>query len=447
MSTGETKKKRGALDWYFKSNLLIRILIGLVAGAVVGLIVGPPIAVISPLGDLFVRLLKMIVMPVVLLSLIVGASSISPARLGRVGVKIIVYYLATTVVAVAIGLVFANIFQPGWGLNLAAGEAAGQELKQPKVIDTLLNIIPTNPFASLSTGDVLPIIFFALLFGIGLSYLSASDNARLKRMADTVLQAAEGGAEVMYKIVGGVLQYAPIGVFALIAVVFGRQGAKVAGPLGLVTMNVYLALVVHLVLTYGLFLAAGRFGLLAFLRRGREAMLTAFVTRSSNGTLPITLRNTEENMGVSRSISSFTLPLGATINMDGTAIYQGVCALFVAFAVGRDLNFAQQMTVIITATLASIGTAGVPGAGAIMLLMVLNSVGLPVEAGSAVAAAYAMILGIDAILDMGRTCLNVTGDMVGTVLVARSEKEIDLSRWAKPAAGEAKPVRPGVAQR
>jgi Na+/H+-dicarboxylate symporter len=447
MSTEETNRKRGAMDWYFKSNLLLRILIGLVAGAVVGLIVGPSIAVINPLGDLFVRLLKMIVMPVVLLSLIVGASSISPARLGRVGIKIIAYYLVTTVVAVAIGLVLANIFRPGWGLNLAAGQAAGQELKQPKVIDTLLNIIPTNPFASLSTGDVLPVIFFALLFGIGLSYLSASNNARMKQAADTMLRVVDGGAEVMYKIVGGVLQYAPIGVFALIAVVFGRQGAKVVGPLGLVTFNVYLALVVQLVVVYGLFLASGRFGLLAFLRRGREAMLTAFVTRSSSGTLPITLRNTEENMGVSRSISSFTLPLGATINMDGTAIYQGVCALFVAFAVGRNLNFAQQMTVIITATLASIGTAGVPGAGAIMLLMVLNSVGLPVEAGTAVAAAYAMILGIDALLDMGRTCLNVTGDMVGTVLVAKSEREIDLAKWGKPAAEAAKPVRPGVSPR
>ncbi len=446
MSTGETHNKRGALDWYFKSNLLIRILIGLVAGAVVGLIVGPPIAVISPLGDLFVRLLKMIVMPVVLLSLIVGASSISPARLGRVGIKIFAYYMITTVVAVIIGLIFANILHPGWGLNLAAGEAAGKELKQPKLIDTLLNIIPTNPFASLSSGDVLPIIFFALLFGIGLSYLGASQNARMKQLAETVLQVAEGGAEIMYKIVGGVLQYAPIGVFALIAVVFGQQGTRVVGPLGLVTVNVYLCLAVQLVVVYGLFLAGGRFGLFAFIRRAREAMLTAFVTRSSNGTLPVTLRNTEENMGVPRGISSFTLPLGATINMDGTAIYLGVCALFVAFAIGRNLTFAQQMTVIITATLASIGTAGVPGAGAIMLLMVLNSVGLQVEAGSAVAAAYAMILGIDALLDMGRTCLNVTGDMVGTVLVAKSEHELDLSKWGKPAAGEAKPARPGVAQ-
>ena len=446
MSTGETNKRRGALDWYFKSNLLVRILIGLVAGAVVGLLVGPSIAVINPLGDLFVRLLKMIVMPVVLLSLIVGASSISPSRLGRVGVKIFIYYMITTVVAVAIGLVFANLFHPGMGLNLAAGEAAGKELKQPRIIDTLLNIIPTNPFASLSSGDVLPVIFFALLFGIGLSYLGASENARLKQMADTVLRVVEGGAEVMYKIVGGVLQYAPIGVFALIAVVFGQQGARVVGPLGLVTLVVYLGLALQIVLVYGLFLAAGRFGLFAFIRRAREAMLTAFVTRSSNGTLPITLRNTEENMGVPRSIGSFTLPLGATINMDGTAIYLGVCAMFVAYATGHNLNFAQQMTVIVTATLASIGTAGRARRRGDHAADGAELGRPPVEAGSAVAAAYAMILGIDALLDMGRTCLNVTGDMVGTVLVAKSERELNLAKWAKPAA-EAQPVRPGMAQR
>jgi Na+/H+-dicarboxylate symporter len=231
--------------------------------------------------------------------------------------------------------------------------------------------------------------------------------------------------------VHGVLQYAPIGVFALIAIVFGQQGAKAFGPLGMVTLAVYLALIVHLVVTYGGLLAINRLSFFRFLGGAKEAMVTAFVTRSSSGTLPVTMQNTEVNLGVPRSISSFTLPLGATINMDGTAIYQGVCALFVAFAIGRDLTFAQQMMVILTATLASIGTAGVPGAGAIMLLMVLNAVGMPVTEGSPVAMAYAMILGIDALLDMGRTCLNVTGDMVGTTVVAKSERELDLAKWGK----------------
>jgi Na+/H+-dicarboxylate symporter len=422
------RKRTGVLDWYFKPNLLFRILIGLIIGVIVGLIVGPKIEVISPLGDLLIRLLKMIVVPVIFFSLITGAASISPYRLGRVGIKIIVYYLVTTVFAVIIGLILANIFKPGLGLALP-GEAPGKELTAPSVIQTLLNIIPTNPVDSLAKGDVLPIIFFALIFGIAISVLKESKDERLREGANLVYKFSDAAAEIMYKIVGGVLQYAPIGVFALIAVVFGKQGSKAFGPLGMVTLTIYIGLAIQLFIVYGAFLSAFGLSLIKFLKGAKEAMITAFVTRSSNATLPITMKNTDENLGVPKSIYSFTLPLGATINMDGTCLYQGVCTLFVAFAVGAKLGFSQQMIVVLTATLASIGTAGVPGAGAIMLLMVLNSVGFKVEAGTAVAAAYAMILGIDAILDMGRTCLNVTGDMVGTSIVAKTEKELDLSKW------------------
>jgi len=422
------RKRTGVLDWYFKPNLLLRILIGLIIGVIVGLIVGPKIEVISPLGDLLIRLLKMIVVPVIFFSLITGAASISPYRLGRVGIKIIVYYLVTTVFAVIIGLILANIFKPGLGLALP-GEAPGKELTAPSVIQTLLNIIPTNPVDSLAKGDVLPIIFFALIFGIAISVLKESKDERLREGANLVYKFSDAAAEIMYKIVGGVLQYAPIGVFALIAVVFGKQGSKAFGPLGMVTLTIYIGLAIQLFIVYGAFLSAFGLSLIKFLKGAKEAMITAFVTRSSNATLPITMKNTDENLGVPKSIYSFTLPLGATINMDGTCLYQGVCTLFVAFAVGAKLGFSQQMIVVLTATLASIGTAGVPGAGAIMLLMVLNSVGFKVEAGTAVAAAYAMILGIDAILDMGRTCLNVTGDMVGTSIVAKTEKELDLSKW------------------
>ncbi|HPP38298.1 MAG TPA: dicarboxylate/amino acid:cation symporter, partial [Thermosynergistes sp.] len=352
----------------------------------------------------------------------------SPKRLGRVGIKIILYYLVTTVFAVAIGLIFTNLFKPGAGLELAVGEAAGKELTRPSIINTLLAIVPTNPVEALAKGDVLPIIFFAIFFGIGLAVLRESEKEDIKSAADVVVTFANGAVEVMYRVVGWVLQYAPIGVFALIAVVFAKQGPKVVGPLALVTLTVYIALVVHVLVVYGTFLRVFGLRLGKFLKMAREAMITAFVTRSSSGTLPVTMKNTE-NMGVPRGIYSFTLPLGATINMDGTCIYQGVCALFVAFAIGRPLSFSEQMIVILTATLASIGTAGVPGAGAIMLLLVLDSVGLPVEPGSAVAAAYAMILGIDAILDMGRTCINVTGDMVGTAVVAKSEGELDITNW------------------
>jgi len=425
--SGEEEKK-GFMDWYFRSNLLMRILIGLIFGAIVGLLAGPYILWVQPFGDLFIRLLKMITVPVIFFSLIVGTASISPKRLGRVGVKIILYYLVTTVFAVAIGLIFTNLFKPGAGLELAVGEAAGKELTRPSIINTLLAIVPTNPVEALAKGDVLPIIFFAIFFGIGLAVLRESEKEDIKSAADVVVTFANGAVEVMYRVVGWVLQYAPIGVFALIAVVFAKQGPKVVGPLALVTLTVYIALVVHVLVVYGTFLRVFGLRLGKFLKMAREAMITAFVTRSSSGTLPVTMKNTE-NMGVPRGIYSFTLPLGATINMDGTGIYQGVCALFVAFAIGRPLSFSEQMIVILTATLASIGTAGVPGAGAIMLLLVLDSVGLPVEPGSAVAAAYAMILGIDAILDMGRTCINVTGDMVGTAVVAKSEGELDITNW------------------
>ena len=233
----------------------------------------------------------------------------------------------------------------------------------------------------------------------------------------------------MYKVVSGIMQYAPIGVFVLIATVFAQQGPKAIGPLLMVTLVVYIGLIVHSSERTAALLSVFRIGFLKFIKKSNEAMITAFVTRSSNGTLPVTMRVTEENLGVPRNICSFTLPLGATINMDGTAIYLGVCAMFIGYATGQPLSFNQQITVVITATLASIGTAGVPGAGAIMLLMVLESVNLKVEAGTAVASAYAMILGIDALLDMGRTWLNVTGDIAGTTIVAKTEGELDSAKW------------------
>jgi Na+/H+-dicarboxylate symporter len=420
----------GMFDWYFKTSLLIRILIGLVAGAIVGIMAGESILWVSPFGDLFVRLLKMIVMPVILTTLVVGAASISPAELGKVGIKIVLFYLFTSALAVAVGLIMGNVFKPGLGLDLGSiGDAAGRVLERPSLSDTILNIVPTNPFTALSNGDVLPIIFFAIMFGIGLSYLKISGNERIRNAAETVYNIFDGAAEVMYIVVRWVLQYAPIGVFALLAVVFAKQGAAAAGPLGIVTLAAFLGYIIHVVIVYGGLLSFNKLNFITFLKGAKEAMVTAFVTRSSSGTLPVTMTCVDENLGVSRNVYSFTLPLGATINMDGTAIYQGVCALFIGFAIGLPLSLGQQITVILTAVLASIGTAGVPGAGAIMLLLVMDSIGLPIETGSPVAAAYAMILGIDAILDMGRTCINVTGDMTGTLLVAKSEKMLDYAKW------------------
>lgn len=435
----ENVKKKGLFDWYFKTNLLTRILVGLILGAIVGIVLGffgdavkPYVDNVKFFGDLFIRLLKMIVVPVILFSLVAGAASIAPSRLGRVGVKIMAYYLITSAFAVIIGLVFANIFRPGQGFNIV-GDAAikGKDAVTPTISQILLNIVPTNVIDSLAKGDVLPIIFFAVVFGLAISYVKDSKNAKIAKGADALYELCNAGAETMYKVVAGIMQYAPIGVFVLISIVFAQQGPKALGPLLVVTLTVYLGLVVHMVGIYGGILSIYKLGFIKFLKGANEAIITAFVTRSSGGTLPITLRVTEENLGVPRTISSFSLPLGATINMDGTAIYLGVCAMFIGYATGNPLTFNQQLTVVITATLASIGTAGVPGAGAIMLLMVLESIGLKVTEGSSVAAAYAMILGIDALLDMGRTALNVTGDMAGTAIVAKTEKELDMSKWAK----------------
>lgn len=430
MSSLEGSRK-GPFDWYFQSNLLIRIFLGLVLGAIVGIIFGDSISWLKPLGSILVNLLKMIVMPVVLSTLVVGTASIKPSALGKVGVKIIVFYLLTSAFAVIIGLLMGNIFRPGMGLNLGGAEgAAGKVLEAPKLSSTLIAIIPKNPFGAIASGAVLPTIFFAIVLGIAISILRDGKDERIKKSVDILFSTFEGLAEIMYLVVRGVLQYAPIGVFALIAVVFGQQGARAVGPLGTVTLAAFLGYILHVLLVYGIILLISKISPFKFFKGARTPMITAFVTRSSSGTLPVTMKTMDENFGVHRNVYSFTLPLGATINMDGTAIYQGVCALFIGFAIGMPLSFGQQVTVVLTAVLASIGTAGVPGAGAIMLLMVLNSVGLPVEAGSPVAAAYAMILGIDAILDMGRTSVNVTGDMAGTLIVAKSEKQVHNSKWS-----------------
>ncbi len=414
-------------SWYFKTSLLGRILVGLVLGAIAGIALGHSILWVKPFGDVFIRLLKMIVMPVIIASLVVGAASIEPSRLGRVGVKIILWYLFTSALAVTIGLVFGNVFHVGSGVDLSQiSHGVVKKVSQPSLVSTLLNIIPKNPFAAIMQGKVLPVIFFSILFGLGIAFLKDSKDERVKSSAEAVFKFFDGAAEVIYKIVRWILEYAPIGVFALIAVVFAKEGAKAVGPLAMVVLVVYLALITHVILVYGGLLKVYGVKPFRFFNKIKEASITAFVTRSSSGTLPVTMKVAEEEVGVARGVYSFTLPLGATINMDGTAIYQGICALFIATAVGVHLSISQQITVIITAVLASIGTAGVPGAGAIMLLMVLSSIGLDLSANSPVALAYAMILGVDALLDMGRTSVNVTGDLSCTTIVAKSEKELNM---------------------
>ena len=416
---------------YLEFPLIYKILIGLIIGLIVGIIVGPAIEPVKPLGDFFIRLLKMIVMPVVLFTLVVGAASISPARIGRIGGKVIGLYLLTTFIAVLLGLAIANIFQPGMGMALV-GEEVIKEVIPPSAIAVVLGLIPTNPFGALAAGQVLPTIVFAIFLGIALSFLKEAKIPRISEASNTVLGVFDGLAEAMYKVIRWVLEVAPYGVFALIAVVVGTQGPKVLGPLAIVTIAVYLGLIIHYLLVYGGALGIAGLNPVRFWPGAREASITAFVTRSSSGTLPVTMRVADEQLGIGRPVYSFTLPLGATINMDGTCLYQAVCAMFIANAVGSPLPFSLQVMVMITAVLASIGTAGVPGAGAIMLLMVLESVGLHVEAGTSVAVAYGMILGIDAILDMGRTSVNVTGDLALTSIVAKTEGMLNLDFWRRP---------------
>lgn len=425
--------------WYFKTSLLTRILAGLILGAVCGLVFGTAMSWASPFGAIFIRLLKMIVMPVILFTLTVGAASVHPSQLGRVGVKALVIYMLTTSLAVCFGLLFGNIFQPGKGMQIAAGATEGfnsEAMAAPPLTDTLINIVPVNPFGAIAEGNVLPVIFFCLIFGIGLAHARNSENEKVQRSGETVFLFFNGGAEIMYLVVRWILEFAPIGVFALIADVFGNQGAEAFGPLGWTTLAIYLAFAGHMLIVYSGLLLLFRVSPVAFYNKAKEAILTAFVTRSSGGTLPVSMNIASSKMGISQGVYSFSLPLGATLNMDGTAIYQGVCAIFIGFAIGAPLSFSQQLSIVVISMLASIGTAGVPGAGAIMLMMVLDSIGLKVEPGSPVAIAYAMIFGIDALLDMGRTACNVTGDLAVTCVVAKTENEMNLEAWQQEPEGE-----------
>lgn len=394
-------------------RLATKILIGLVAGIIIGLFMQGSqdfaVTYIKPFGDLFIRLIMMIIIPLVLSSLIVGAASTGDVKkLGRMGAKTIGFYLATTAVAVTVGLILANIFKPGSGLTIPAGaEYAGREA--PPLMEVLLNIVPRNPIQAMADGSMLQIIVFALFIGIAISLVG--------KKAEPVKAFFDGFAEVMYKITGIVMQLAPYGVFALIIPVVAANGPAVLLPLGKVIALMYVGAIIHALIVYSLVIKGfTKFTIPAFYKGILPAQMIAFSTCSSGATLPATIKCTEENLGVSKSTSSFVLPLGATINMDGTAIYLGISALFVANVYGLDLTMGQQLTVILTGTLGSIGAAGVPGAGLIMLTMVLASVGLPIEA-------LALIAGIDRILDMARTTLNITGDAVAAVIIDATEQK------------------------
>lgn len=423
--------------WYFKANLAYRILGALVIGSIIGMVVPKGVilfgnttllSVIAPFGDLFIRLLKMIIVPIIVASLIMGTSSIEPSKLGRVGGKAVFFYFATTLFAIVIGLACAFVFRPGSGLDLSdASVAVSKTANAPSISEIFLSIVPTNPISSMANTDVLAIICFCIFFGVGLAFCKESNDERIKNSANTVFNFFDGVSEIMFKMVRWIMEYAPIGVFALMFTVFNKSGAGAFSSLANVTIALYVGLALQVILVYCGVCLLMKLNPVDFIKKVKDPMLTAFVTRSSNATLPISMDTAEHKMGVPKGVYSFVLPVGATVNMNGTTVYLGICSLFIANACGIDLSMGHYITIIITSILAAIGTAGIPGAGAIMLLLILESIGLKVEGN--VAIAYGMILGIDAILDMGRTSMNVVGDVVASIWVAKTEGELDESKW------------------
>jgi len=417
-------------------NLTVRILIGMASGLVLGLIIqlsGLPAdnwlralfvdGFIDAGGDIFIRSLRLMVVPLVFVSLVCGAASLGGhGNMGRVGGKTVGLYLLTTGIAITIALILALIISPGEGASSAEIIPSEFESKTPESVkDTLVNIFPTNPVTAMAEGNMLQVIVFALLLGIALS--------RSGEAGERVTGFFNDLNEIMMKLITMLIQLAPIGVFCLMTTLFSRVGWQEIYKLLSYFMTVVLALFVHAAVVYPTLLTVlGRVSPLKFFLKMREPMLVAFSTSSSGATLPVTLRTVEKRIGVRNEVAAFAVPLGATINMDGTAIMQGVATVFIAQFYAIDLGVADYLMVILTATMASVGTAGVPGVGLIMLAMVLNQVGLPVEG-------IMLIIGVDRLLDMLRTAVNVSGDGTVATIVARSEDDLDLAVFEDPDAG------------
>ena len=411
-----------------------KILIGLVLGVVAGLVANIAalawlqaiLEAVEPVGTIFIRLITMIVIPLVVASLLIGTASLGDIRkLGRIGGKTIAFYLTTTAIAVTIGLVLSQLVRPGSRIDpqtrdsLAATfaeEAAGRvELAatKPSLVDVVVNMVPSNPVAAAADGDMLPLIIVTIIFGAAVSIIRQDRR-------EAVLGFFHGVNDAVLVVIDWVMRLAPYAVFALIAAVVARFGLDLLQSLLLYALTVVAGLLLHALGTYGLILRfLVKMNPATFFKRIAEVPLVAFSTSSSNATLPLTMETAEEDLGISNEVSSFVLPLGATINMDGTALYQAVAVMFIAQIYAVDLSVGAQLTVVMTATLASIGTAGVPSAGIIMLIMVLQSVGMQAQT----AAGIALILGVDRILDMLRTAVNVVGDLTAASFVARTEGE------------------------
>ncbi|MCR4627028.1 MAG: dicarboxylate/amino acid:cation symporter [Treponema sp.] len=397
------KKKLSLASWIF---------IGLLAGIIVGFaFIGHVEAAekyIKPFGTLFLNLIKFIVVPIVLFSIISGVISLGDIKkVGSIGVRTILYYICTTAVAVIVGLALANLFK-GFFIQISTTNLKYTAKTAPSFIETIINIFPKNIIEPMSGAIMLQIIVIALSFGFGI--ILAGEKGKVA--ADVI----HSFNEVSMQIMGLIIKLSPLGVFCLIVPVIAKNGPSVLGSMAMVLLVAYIGYILHTLIIYSASVKVfAQLSPFAFFKNMMPAIVMAFSSASSVGTLPLNMECTEK-MGAKKEIASFVLPLGATINMDGTAIYQGVCTIFIASCYGISLSLSQQLVVILTATLASIGTAGVPGAGMIMLAMVLQSVGLPTEG-------IALVAGIDRIFDMGRTVVNITGDAACTMVVSHMENK------------------------
>ena len=396
---------------YLKLKVHTQILIAIVLGVLVGILLGEKASHIKIVGDMFIQLLKAIIIPLILASMVAGIVSLGDVRkLGRIGLRTFIYYTVTTTLAVGVGLILVNLMKPGVGVDIGAGAAAdlsGEEV--PSIVSVIRDIIPANLFDAMAKDKVLSVIFFSILLGVAIS--SIGEKGR------PLVTFFEAFNAVMMKITDWIMRLAPFGVFALMAYTIGSMGLSVIKPLVVYMATVILGLTIHACVTLPVLLSTlGKYSPVKFIRDVFSAVATAFSTASSAATLPITMDCLQENSGISNKVTSFVLPLGATVNMDGTALYEAVAAMFIAQAYGIDLSIGQQLVIMLTATLASIGAAAIPGAGLVTMVIVLRAVNLPLEG-------IGMILAVDRILDMLRTAVNVWGDACGAAVVARFEGE------------------------
>ncbi|MFB1065938.1 dicarboxylate/amino acid:cation symporter [Natrinema sp. H-ect4] len=421
MSATQESTMRSAWNRYRSVPIVYRIAVAFALGTAVGAIGGERAGVLGPLGDLFLRLLEMLIIPLIVFTLLGGMRKLTPSKLGKVGGLTVALYAATTTVAAVIGLAVANLFNPGTAVEFTSGEA--QEAQPPSVSEVVLGIVPENPLAAMVEGNILATIFVVIVFGLALTMVRESTTEdSIADAIDGFFAFVDAGTEALFKIVWGVMEYGVIGVFALMATAIGTEGLGAIVQLGALVAVIAVGITIHMSVTYLGVMTLGILGQspLAFLRGAKDAMLTAFTIRTSSGTLPVTIADAETNMRIDESVYGFGLPLGATINMDGAAIRQAVTVVFAANMVGVSLGLADQVLVLATVILISIGTAGVPGAGLIMLTVILSAVGLPLEI-------VGFVAGVDPILGRIATTNNVTGDLAVASVVGKWTGGIDLS--------------------